>query len=181
MKKSWYLFTGVLFISILSCNGQPEKNSRDTKATTDIQHVTTLETTGKAVNEVTIHITKADFLMLVMDYEKNPDTWLYKGEIPCLIDFYADWCAPCRITSPILEELAKEYTGKIKIYKVDVEKERELAAVFGVQSLPTFLFCPMKGNPTISSGIASSPDATRIMFRQQIEKLLLKKGDTSEL
>jgi thioredoxin len=94
-----------------------------------------------------------------------------------LVDFYADWCAPCKITSPILDDLAKKYAGRINIYKVDVDKEQELSAVFGVQSIPTFLFCPMEGNPTISSGIANSADATRNLFIQQIEEILLKEGN----
>jgi thioredoxin len=114
-----------------------------------------------------------------MDYEKNPEVWQFQGEKPCLIDFYADWCAPCRITSPILEDLAKQYAGKINVYKIDIEKEKELAAVFGVQSIPTFLFCPLEGKPTISSGIANTPDATRQMFIKQIEELLLTEVKTS--
>jgi thioredoxin len=163
MNKSIYLLTGILAVSMLSCNGQSNKND------------------GKVSNATPVQITKADFLKLVMDYEKNPDKWSFQGEKPCIIDFYADWCAPCRITSPILESLAKEYAGRINVYKVDIDKEKELASVFGVQSIPTFLFCPLKGNPTISSGIANSPEATRKLFIQQIEELLLKKGDASSI
>lgn len=121
-----------------------------------------------------IHLTKQSFIAEIMDYEKNPDKWVYKGELPGLIDFYADWCRPCKITSPILDELAKEYQGKIQIYKVNIDNEQELAALFGVQSIPTFLFMPMTGNPTISSGIAQTPEQTKEMFRQQIENILLK-------
>ena len=98
---------------------------------------------------------------------------------PVMVDFWADWCGPCRITSPILEDLAKQYAGKINFYKVDVDREQELAAVFGVQSIPSFLFCPLKGNPTISSGIANSREATKNMFIKQIEELLLKNQGLS--
>jgi thioredoxin len=121
-----------------------------------------------------IHLTKEDFLYKVMDYEQNPDEWIFRGDKPCIIDFYADWCAPCRITSPILEELANEYHGRIHVYKVDTEKEGELAAVFGIESIPAFLFCPVEGNPVMTAGIARTPEETKQMFREQIEKYLLK-------
>ncbi len=122
-----------------------------------------------------VHLTKQMFLEEIMDYESNPKEWVYKGEKPGLVDFYADWCRPCKITSPILDELAQEYKGKITIYKVNVDKERELAGIFGVQSIPTFLFMPMKGNPTISSGISQTPEQTKEMFRQQIDQILLSE------
>lgn len=122
-----------------------------------------------------VNITKADFLAKVMDYEKNPTNWVFKGDKPCLIDFYADWCGPCRITSPILEELAQEYKGKINVYKVNVDYEKELSQVFGISGIPAFLYCPMEGKPTMTSGIARDKDQTKEMFRNYIETILLKK------
>ncbi|MBN1925821.1 MAG: redoxin domain-containing protein [Prolixibacteraceae bacterium] len=112
-----------------------------------------------------------------MDYEKNPTQWVYKGDKPCLVDFYADWCGPCRITSPILEELAREYKGKVNIYKVNVDKEKELSQVFGISGIPAFLYCPMDGKPTMTSGIARDKEQTKQMFRDNIEKLLLSKNE----
>jgi thioredoxin 1 len=126
---------------------------------------------GKAV----INMTKSDFLNKVMDYEKNPTTWVFKGDKPCLIDFYADWCGPCRITSPILEELAQEYKGKIYVYKVNVDNEKELSQVFGISGIPAFLYCPMEGKPTMTSGIARDKEQTKEMFRNYIDTILLKK------
>lgn len=120
-------------------------------------------------------LTKAEFLVKVMDYEKNSTEWVFKGDKPCLIDFYADWCGPCRIVAPILEELAKEYEGKINIYKVNVDVEKELASVFGVRGIPAFLYCPMEGQPSMTSGIARSNDETKQMFKDYIDKVLLKK------
>jgi thioredoxin len=120
-------------------------------------------------------ISKTDFLNTIMDYEKNPTQWIFKGKLPCVIDFYADWCGPCRITSPILEELAIEYNGKIDIYKVNVDNEKELSQVFGISGIPAFLYCPMEGKPSMTSGIARDKEQTKQMFRDNIDKLLLKK------
>lgn len=97
-------------------------------------------------------LTKAEFLSKVVNFEKTPDRWEYLGARPCIVDFYATWCGPCRQLAPILEELATEYAGKVDIYKVDVDKEPQLAALFGVQSIPTLLFCPMKNQPQIAAG-----------------------------
>lgn len=102
-----------------------------------------------------VHITKADFLKKVYDFEKNPDEWKYLGSQPAIVDFYADWCGPCRQLSPVLDELAKEYSGKLTIYKVNVDNERGLATFFGIRSIPTLLFIPMKGKPQRSLGALS--------------------------
>ncbi|MFA9389245.1 MAG: thioredoxin family protein [Prolixibacteraceae bacterium] len=119
-------------------------------------------------------MTKADFLSKVMDFEKNPTEWVFKGDKPCIIDFYADWCGPCRITSPILEELAQEYSGKINVYKVNVDNEKELSQIFGISGIPAFLYCPMEGKPSMTSGIARDKEQTKKMFIDNIETLLLK-------
>ncbi len=91
-----------------------------------------------------IHLTKADFLAKVYNFEKNPKEWKYEGDKPAIVDFYADWCGPCKMVAPILDELAKEYDGQIVIYKVDTEKEQELAGVFGIRSIPSILLSPWK-------------------------------------
>ena len=181
MKRSMYLLTWILAVSMLNCKGQTDKKDEADKITVKSAKASPLIAPDNAQNATPVHLTKAEFLKLVMDYEKNPEVWSFQGEKPCLIDFYADWCAPCRISSPILEDLAKEYAGRINIYKINIEKEKELAAVFGVQSIPTFLFCPVEGNPTMSSGIANSPEATKSMFIKQIEELLLKKANASSI
>ena len=116
------------------------------------------------------HLTKAEFLAKVMNYEKNPQEWIYLGDKPCLIDFYASWCGPCKRLAPVLDELAQEYAGEIYIYKIDTEKERELAAVFGVRSIPTLLFCPMGENPQIAQGALPKEQ-----LKEAIDTVLLKK------
>ncbi len=144
---------------VLGCNSQTNSKKETVKEPKEIVKPTLL--------------TKQMFLDEIMDYESNPDQWIYKGELPGLVDFYADWCAPCRITSPILEDLAQEYAGKIQIYKIDIQKEQELAAIFGIQSIPSFLFIPKDDMPVISSGIAQTPEQTKEMFRRQIDEILL--------
>ena len=110
-----------------------------------------------------VHITKADFLKKVYDFEKNPDEWKYLGSQPAIVDFYADWCGPCRQLSPVLDELAKEYSGKLTIYKVKVDNERGLATFFGIRSIPTLLFNPMKGKPQRSLGALSKTELKGII------------------
>lgn len=110
-----------------------------------------------------VHITKADFLKKVYDFEKNPDEWKYLGSQPAIVDFYADWCGPCRQLSPVLDELAKEYSGKLTIYKVNVDNERGLATFFGIRSIPTLLFIPMKGKPQRSLGALSKTELMGII------------------
>ncbi|MFH0762143.1 MAG: thioredoxin domain-containing protein [Bacteroidota bacterium] len=118
-----------------------------------------------------IHLTKAEFKKRVMDYDKNKE-WVYRGDKPAIIDFYADWCGPCRKVAPALEELAKEYAGKVYIYKVNVDQERELAGLFGIRNIPTYLIIPMKGKPELSSGAAASHVENKARFKKVIDDLL---------
>jgi thioredoxin 1 len=102
-------------------------------------------------NDMIEHLTKEAFLNKVFNYEKNKE-WKYEGEKPCIIDFYADWCGPCKMVAPVLEELAKDFDGKISVFKVDTEEEQELASVFGIRSIPSFLFVPAEGQPQMAMG-----------------------------
>lgn len=115
------------------------------------------------------HLSKQVFLEKIFNYEVNKE-WKFEGELPCIIDFYADWCQPCKMVAPILEELSKEYEGKINIYKVDTEAEQELAGAFGIRSIPSILFCPKEGQPQMATG-ALPKDS----FRQAIDEILLGK------
>ena len=123
-----------------------------------------------AKNMKTIALTKADFLKKVADYEKNPEEWIYLGDKPAIIDFYASWCGPCKMVAPILEELAAEYDGQIYVYKVNTEQERELAALFNIRSIPSFLFIPMNDKPQMAMG--AMPKSS---FKEAIDGVLLKK------
>ena len=119
------------------------------------------------------HLTTETFKQKVFNYDVNQD-WKFEGDLPCIIDFYADWCAPCKMVAPILEELAKEYDGKINIYKVNTEEEQELAYVFGIQSIPSLLFCPKDDRPQMAVG--ALPKQT---FIEIIESILLKNKELS--
>lgn len=99
----------------------------------------------------TTHLTTQDFKDRVFDYETEQE-WNYKGDLPAIVDFYADWCGPCKAIAPVLEELSDEYKDKIVVYKIDTDKEMELSSLFGIQSIPTLLFIPIKGNPMIQKG-----------------------------
>lgn len=97
------------------------------------------------------HLTLESFKERIFDFESKKE-WEYNGELPSVIDFYADWCGPCKMVAPVLEELAKEYEGKVNIYKINTEKEQELAAMFGIRSIPTILFIPKEGAPQMAAG-----------------------------
>ncbi|MBK6772539.1 MAG: thioredoxin [Ignavibacteria bacterium] len=97
------------------------------------------------------HLTSQTFREKIFNFEKEKD-WKYEGEKPCIIDFYADWCGPCKIVAPLLDELSEEYSGKIDFYKVDTEAEQELSSVFGIRSIPSFLFIPLTGKPQMAMG-----------------------------
>jgi len=123
-----------------------------------------METTLKQ----TVHLTTADFKEKVFNYETNKE-WKYEGTLPAIVDFYADWCQPCKMVAPVLEDLAREYAGQIMVYKVNTEEEQELASVFGIQSIPTLLFIPKEGQPQAAMG--ALPKQT---FEKAIKDVLLK-------
>jgi len=120
--------------------------------------------------EMTEHLTKETFFKKVFNYEQNKD-WKYEGELPAIIDFYADWCGPCKMVAPILEEISEEYAGKINVYKIDTEAEQELAGAFGIRSIPSLLFVPKEGQPQMAQG-ALPKDA----LKEAIENVLLSSN-----
>ena len=115
------------------------------------------------------HLTYNEFLKKVWDFEKNPNTFIYKGELPAIIDFYADWCGPCRRVAPVMEKLAEEYEGRLLVYKVNVDQEKELSSAFQVHSIPMVLFIPLEGQPSMQVGAMQEEG-----YRQVIEEQLIK-------
>lgn len=117
-------------------------------------------------------LTLQSFKENVFDYETNKE-WNYRGDLPAIVDFYADWCGPCKMVAPILDRLSKKYEGKIHVYKVDTEAEPELSGMFGIQSIPTILFIPMKGEPQAVMGALPEKE-----FERVITDLLLSEAKT---
>ena len=164
-RKGVLIAAIVLASTMIACGNQGDKNNKNsTNNNNKITENSMITTTKKTIN-----LTRADFLKKVANFEESPDKWVYLGDKPAIIDFYADWCGPCKTIAPILEELAEEYDGQIYIYKVDTEAEQQLAGEFGIRSIPSLLFVPMGEDPQMAQG-ALPKDA----FKQAIEEVLLK-------
>ncbi len=145
-----------LFLFITACGGGNDKKAKTPEENSTMQ---------------VIHLTKAEFIKRVSNYEAKPSQWKYEGNVPCVVDFYATWCGPCKMLSPIMESLATEYHGKLIIYKVDIDQEEELASEFGVQSIPTLLWVPMSGDPFVTRGSMTKAELKKIVD----EKLVTSK------
>ena len=145
MKKA-ILIALVMMVTAMTANAQEKKTESKVK-----------------------HLTYNEFLKKVWDFEKNPTTFEYKGKLPAVIDFYADWCGPCRRVAPIMEKMAEDYEGKLLVYKVNVSEEKDLAAVFQVRSIPMVLFIPVKGNPMMQVGALPESE-----YRETVEEFLIK-------
>lgn len=149
----------LLVISLFSCN-----QVQTTEENKEVENVEVKsEQTSLDGDLKPIYLTTAEFKEKVWNYETNPDEWIYEGDLPCIIDFYADWCKPCKIVAPIMDELADYYDGKVIIYKVDTDKEKELSSVFQVRSIPSILFAPMEGKPAMQPGAMQKEDYISII------------------
>ena len=115
------------------------------------------------------HLTYKEFLKKVWDFEKDPTTFVYKGKLPAIVDFYADWCGPCRRVAPIMEKLAEEYDGKLLIYKVNTQYETELAKAFQIRSIPTVLFIPVEGQPMMQVGAMPEEGYRKVVVEQLLK------------
>ena len=145
MKKA-ILIALVMMVTAMTANAQEKKTESKVK-----------------------HLTYNEFLKKVWDFEKNPTTFEYKGKLPAVIDFYADWCGPCRRVAPIMERMAEDYEGRLLVYKVNVDQEKGLAAVFQAKSIPMVLFIPMEGMPYKQVGAMQEQN-----YREVVEEHLLK-------
>lgn len=150
MKK--FLMVSLCVLAVNTACADSGKNSDK------MEKANSMETTQ---NGQVVHLTKAEFLEKVYNFEKNPDAWKYEGDKPAIVDFYADWCGPCKMVAPVLEELAKEYAGQIVVYKINTDKERKLSAAFGIRSIPSLLFIPMEGTPQMAQGAMPKAELKR--------------------
>jgi thioredoxin len=144
--KKFILIALALFVGCITVNAQEQKEESKVK-----------------------HLTYNEFLRKVWEFEKDPTTFKYKGKLPAIVDFYADWCGPCRRVAPIMEKLAEEYDGRLLIYKVNTQYEADLANAFQIRSIPTVLFIPMEGQPMMQVGALPEEG-----YRKVIEEQLLK-------
>jgi len=159
MKNKVYVYVGIMVVLILA--SFVWINRQKDIAKNQVYHDSKLGS---------IHLSKAEFISKVANFETNPTDWKYLGDKPCIIDFYASWCGPCKTIAPILEDLAKDYNGQIYIYKVNIDAEQEIASAYGIQSIPTIFFCPMNGTPQVVKGVIQKES-----FKKTITEVLLKK------
>jgi len=153
MKKYIYILSLLIVMSFSSCiNAHGDKSASLDSATL------APDDEGQVIK-----LTAEGFKKLVWDYEKYPKDWKFKGDLPCMVDFYADWCRPCKMVAPIMDELAKEYKGKIRIYKVNTDEQRELSGIFNIRSIPTMLFVPKSGQPQMSIGALTKDGYVKVI------------------
>lgn len=163
MKKVAYIGTIIFLIGFYSCNNSGSETAIEEKQ----EKMPIKESITEDIKPEML--TAETFRKKVWDYQANPQEWVYNGELPCVVDFYADWCKPCKIVAPIMDELADYYKGRVIIYKVNTDEQRELATVFQVRSIPSILFAPEQGQPAMQPGAMSKQQYIDI-----IDEFLLK-------
>lgn len=170
------IFASAILIALASCGN----NNAEKKNDVATEQFPAKENTVKAENkDITAAFSKPEristqqFKEKVFDYKKNTQ-WKFVGNEPCVIDFYADWCRPCRIVAPVFEGLAKDYAGKVRFYKVNTDFEQELSSYFGIRSIPTFMFCPINGDPELYAGVLSEDEFKKIISRLFAEQITSK-------
>lgn len=151
MSRLSFIFLAAALLLTAGCKRSETSSESKTETEAETKAAAKSET-KKLSNGAVLPLTTAQFKASVMDYEANPSEWKYLGDKPAVIDFYATWCGPCRSMSPIIEEAAKRYAGDVVFYKVDIDEETELAQLFGIQSIPFFLFIPVQGTPSAQTG-----------------------------
>ncbi len=159
-----------LNLGLSACDSNAAEKSTTTEDTEKVVDATDTKSEGTVV-----YLTEESFRNLVWDYNTNSQDWVYEGELPAVIDFYADWCGPCKRVAPIMEKLAKDYNGKVIIYKVDTDANRELSSVFGIRSIPSVLFIPKNGKPAMQPGAMQEAQ-----YKQIIEEFVLGNKTTEE-
>jgi thioredoxin len=173
MKKIGILALAAIFsLSIISCTSNAAEKSPENNE--GISMNAPANPAGDEAAKVIV-LDEAAFKEHVWNYDANPQEWKFEGDLPAVVDFYADWCGPCKRVAPIMEKLAKEYEGQIRIYKVNTDHNRELSGVFGIRSIPSILFIPKEGQPAMQAGAMQEDQ-----YRQIFEDFVLGKKKTQE-
>lgn len=162
MKRIFYIILAMTTV-LSACSSNKKNVEKQVEQVAEEQSQTDSGKNAGAVD----YLSTAEFRNKIMDYVEHPDEWVYKGTRPAVIDFYTTWCGPCKMMAPIVEEMAKTYVGKVDFYKVDIDKEQELAQTFGIQSIPTFLFIPVKGKTSAQMGAMQKAD-----FEEMVKTVL---------
>ncbi len=162
MRKIYFLVFAIAIL-LFSCSSKNENKSAENNDQFISQNDQAFSQQKLSADVKPVYLTTNDFKAKVWDYESNPQAFVYKGKLPCIIDFYADWCKPCKLVAPIMDELAKEYNGRVIVYKVNTDKERELASLFRVTSIPSILFAPVDGKPAMQPGALLKEDYIKII------------------
>lgn len=160
-----YSLVLVLGMGLLACNNTENADKQDNDSKTNIETTTPVESNGIVESDGNVHkINTQQFIDQIFDYKSSPNKWVYKGDIPTVVDFYADWCGPCKRVAPIMDKLAEKYKGKILFVKINTDENRELAGnVFGIQSIPSMLFIPVGKEPQMKVGAFAEADYTKII------------------
>lgn len=158
MKKT---FIAILSLFMLVSCGNSKKENKKTEQVQKVENVVKEESLVKSLDYKT-------FVKKVWDIETYPDSFAYKSKLPCIIDFYADWCGPCKRVAPIMEEIAQQYEDKIIVYKVNVDKEQKLPLIFKVKNIPTVFFLPTEGQPLSQVGALSKEEYISIINKHLI-------------
>ena len=158
----------IFSLAFLSCSNIQGNQKETTVSLTDGE-TEKGNASSKSQGEVE-YLSYDTFLTKVWDFENNSQEWVYEGDVPCVIDFYADWCGPCKRVAPIMDDLAKKYNGKVKIYKINTDKERQLSSAFGIRSIPAVLFVPMAGKPMMQTGALPKDQYIKIIEDELLNK-----------